>query len=118
MLFYTKELSDINGENKPGIVHRLDKDTSGIMVVAKDNKTHRFLAKQFKEHTIKKVYIAIVSGSVDSTVRVWDVETGEELSVLTGHLDTVTSVAFRPGRKQIVSGSFDKSIKVWRYGGS
>ncbi|MCG2712209.1 MAG: RluA family pseudouridine synthase [Candidatus Omnitrophica bacterium] len=65
LLFHTKCLSDINGLTKPGIVHRLDKDTSGLLVVAKDNKTHRFLAGQFKGHTVKKMYVAIVSGSVE-----------------------------------------------------
>ena len=65
LLFHTKMLSDVNGPFKPGIVHRLDKDTSGVIVVAKDNKTHRFLAEQFRQHLVKKVYIAIVSGSVE-----------------------------------------------------
>lgn len=65
LLFHTKCLSDINGLTKPGIVHRLDKDTSGLLVVAKDNKTHRFLAEQFKEHKVKKMYVAIVSGKVE-----------------------------------------------------
>jgi len=65
LLFHTKCLSDINGLTKPGIVHRLDKDTSGLLVVAKENKTHRFLAKQFKEHAVKKMYVAIVSGRVE-----------------------------------------------------
>ena len=65
LLFHAKCLSDINGMTKPGIVHRLDKDTSGLMVVAKDNKTHRFLAEQFKGREVKKMYAAIVSGSVE-----------------------------------------------------
>ncbi len=65
LLFKTKNLSDLNGMTKPGIVHRLDKDTSGLIVVAKDNKSHRFLAKQFKNHEVKKMYMAIVSGSVE-----------------------------------------------------
>ncbi len=65
LLFHSKSLSDINGLTKPGIVHRLDKDTSGLLAVAKDNKTHRFLAEQFKNHAVKKMYVAIVSGSVE-----------------------------------------------------
>ncbi|MCP4649261.1 MAG: RluA family pseudouridine synthase [PVC group bacterium] len=65
LLFYTKELSQINGNLKPGIVHRLDKDTSGIMVVARDDKTHNVLAKQFKQHKVNKMYIAVVLGSVE-----------------------------------------------------
>ncbi|MCK4994475.1 MAG: RluA family pseudouridine synthase [Candidatus Omnitrophica bacterium] len=65
LLFHTSSLSDVNGLTRPGIVHRLDKDTSGLIVVAKDNKTHRFLANQFKDHEVKKMYMAIVSGSVE-----------------------------------------------------
>jgi len=65
LLFHTKHLSDINGPSKLGIVHRLDRDTSGLVVVAKDNKTHRNLSDQFKTHTVKKVYIAFVAGVVE-----------------------------------------------------
>ena len=50
---------------RPGIVHRLDKDTSGLLLVAKDNITHTKLAKQFQRHTIKKRYIALVEGSIE-----------------------------------------------------
>ena len=55
-------LSDINGYNRPGIVHRLDKNTSGVMVIAKNNFTHLNLAKQFKLHTITRKYQAITWG--------------------------------------------------------
>jgi 23S rRNA pseudouridine1911/1915/1917 synthase len=55
-------LSDINGNNRPGIVHRLDKYTSGVMVVAKNNFTHVSLADQFKLHSISRKYQAIVWG--------------------------------------------------------
>ena len=65
LLFYTKELSQIGGSSKPGIVHRLDKDTSGVVVVARDDRTHRILASQFKQHKVKKIYIAIVHGIVE-----------------------------------------------------
>ncbi len=63
--FYCKNLSDLNGPMKLGIVHRIDKDTSGLLVIAKDNKTHRDLASQFKKHTIEKTYVTIVQGSVN-----------------------------------------------------
>lgn len=62
--FHTKELSDINPE-RPGIVHRLDKDTSGVMVVAKNNVTHLALAKQFRAHSVRRRYIALVKGRVE-----------------------------------------------------
>ena len=56
-------LSNIDKNNRPGIVHRLDKETSGIMVVAKNDKAHLNLAKQFKEHSISRKYNAIVWGT-------------------------------------------------------
>jgi len=56
------DLSDVNGNNRPGIVHRLDKNTSGIMVIAKNNFTHNKLADQFKLHTITRKYQAIIWG--------------------------------------------------------
>ena len=55
-------LSNINENNRPGIVHRLDKETSGLMVVAKNNKSHIHLAEQFKDHSISRKYKAIVWG--------------------------------------------------------
>jgi 23S rRNA pseudouridine1911/1915/1917 synthase len=58
-----KELSSINPQ-RPGIVHRLDKDTSGLLVIAKNNFAHLELAKQFAEHTIERLYIALVKGKV------------------------------------------------------
>jgi len=62
LLFKCSNLSDIGGAIRPGIVHRLDKDTSGIMVVAKNDATHRSLVEQFQERTVEKTYIAIVAG--------------------------------------------------------
>ena len=64
LLYHTKDLSAINGEIRPGIVHRLDKDTSGVMVVAKNDQAHRNLAEQIKEHTIKREYQALVHGMI------------------------------------------------------
>ena len=64
LLHHTKELSDISPQ-RPGIVHRLDKDTSGLIVIAKNNFTHLELTKQFKEHSIKRRYIALVKGKVE-----------------------------------------------------
>jgi len=56
------KLSGIGGVERPGIVHRLDKDTSGLMVVAKDDETHRHLAKQIESRELKRVYLALVWG--------------------------------------------------------
>jgi 23S rRNA pseudouridine1911/1915/1917 synthase len=62
LLYHCKDLAGINGVLRPGIVHRLDKDTSGVMVVAKDDEAFHDLSKQFKNRTVKKVYSAIVYG--------------------------------------------------------
>ncbi len=59
---YKKELSNISGELRPGIVHRIDKETSGILVIAKNNFTHSNLGEQFSNHTIKRKYLALVWG--------------------------------------------------------
>jgi 23S rRNA pseudouridine1911/1915/1917 synthase len=61
---YKKNLSDINGDLRPGIVHRIDKETSGLLVVAKNNFSHFKLSKQFSDHTIQRTYIALVWGVV------------------------------------------------------
>jgi 23S rRNA pseudouridine1911/1915/1917 synthase len=62
LLFHCKNLSGIGGVIRPGIVHRIDKDTSGVLVVAKNDAAHRSLSMQFKEHTIKRKYLAVVIG--------------------------------------------------------
>ena len=62
LLYHCKNLSGINGVIRPGIVHRIDKDTTGILVVAKNDEAHTFLSDQFKEHTIKREYYALVEG--------------------------------------------------------
>jgi len=64
LLGRSMELSDIN-KNRPGIVHRLDKETSGLLVIAKNNASHLKLVKQFAQHSIQRKYIAIVSGRVE-----------------------------------------------------
>lgn len=62
LMYHFKNLSTINGEFRPGIVHRLDKDTSGLIVVAKDNKTHLDLQKQIQNKTCHRIYRAICYG--------------------------------------------------------
>lgn len=62
---YGNNLSDINGEFRRGILHRLDRNTSGLLIVAKNNKAHEFLANQIKNHTITKKYRAIVKGVIN-----------------------------------------------------
>lgn len=62
LLYHVKDLSGINGELRPGIVHRLDKDTSGLMLVAKNDFAHNNLAKQIQTKQCKRTYIALVEG--------------------------------------------------------
>jgi len=62
LLFYAKDLSGINGELRPGIVHRLDKDTTGLIVVAKNDTAHVSLAKQIQEKSAQRIYTALVNG--------------------------------------------------------
>lgn len=76
ILFHCKDLSGIGGLLRPGIVHRLDKGTSGLMVVAKTDKAHMALASQFKDHLIKKTYKAIVYGDVKPEEGVIDTPVG------------------------------------------
>ena len=63
-LLYHCPLSTINGTFRPGIVHRIDKDTSGLLMVAKNDKAHRFLAKQLKDKTNIREYVALVHGRI------------------------------------------------------
>ena len=61
---YKNKLSDINGTLRPGIVHRIDKETSGLLVIAKNNNSHAKLGKQFSDHTIKRKYVCLVWGII------------------------------------------------------
>lgn len=63
--FHCKYLSTIGGEERPGIVHRIDKDTSGLLIIAKDDNTHQALAEQFIEKKVKRIYGAIVHGVIE-----------------------------------------------------
>tara|TARA_A100001388_G_scaffold275309_1_gene260602 strand:- start:463 stop:1434 length:972 start_codon:yes stop_codon:yes gene_type:complete len=64
LINYKKQLSNINGELRPGIVHRIDKDTSGLVVIAKNNFIHENLSNQFSEHTIERKYQTLVWGKL------------------------------------------------------
>ena len=69
-------LSGIGGEIRPGIVHRLDKDTSGIIIVAKNDKSHLDISKQIKDHTVKKTYVALVRGRIKENEATIDMPIG------------------------------------------
>ena len=64
LMYHLKDLSTINGVLRPGIVHRLDKNTSGLMLVAKNDRAHNFLAKCLKEHSINRIYYALIQGNI------------------------------------------------------
>lgn len=68
LLYHCDDLSGINGVIRPGIVHRIDKDTSGILVIAKNDEAHNSLALQFKNHSIKREYYALVEGKFSKLV--------------------------------------------------
>jgi 23S rRNA pseudouridine1911/1915/1917 synthase len=76
LLAHCTYLSGIGGIERPGIVHRLDKDTSGAIVVAKDDATHRGLARLFAERQVKKLYLAIVRGDIVDAEGVIDAAVG------------------------------------------
>ncbi len=64
MHIYKKNLSNLSGTFRPGIVHRIDKDTSGLLVIAKNNFSHAKLSEQFSDHTVKRKYVALVWGVI------------------------------------------------------
>jgi len=64
LYLYKKNLSTLNGLSRPGVVHRIDKDTSGLIVIAKTNFSHANLAKQFSDHTVKRKYLALIWGVI------------------------------------------------------
>ncbi|WP_298271179.1 RluA family pseudouridine synthase [Geobacter sp.] len=63
LIAHCTDLSGVGGELRPGIVHRIDKDTSGVLVVAKNDRAHEGLSRQFRDHTVKRVYLALAFGT-------------------------------------------------------
>ncbi len=78
LLDHCKDLSGINGVIRPGIVHRIDKDTSGLLLVAKNDRSHLSLAKQIKEHTVLRQYMALVHGDITEPRGVVDAPVGRD----------------------------------------
>lgn len=79
LLYHIDKLSDINGVLRPGIVHRIDKDTSGLLVVAKSDLAHKSLSVQLKEHTITRKYTALVEGIIQEETGIVDAPIGRHL---------------------------------------
>ena len=96
LMFHCKDsLSDINGVIRPGIVHRIDRDTSGLLIVAKNNKAHVCLAAQLEDHTLSRVYYTVVcghlneSGTVDAPIARHPVDR-QKMAVVNGGRRAVT----------------------------
>lgn len=101
LLFHVKDLSGINGELRPGIVHRLDKDTSGLMLVAKNDKAHKFLAEQIASKTCIRRYYALVEGKMKTN---------------SGHIETFIARDKHDRKKMAVSQNpaDRKAISDWK----
>lgn len=97
LLYHCKgELSGINGVIRPGIVHRLDKDTSGVMVAAKTDEAHRGLAAQIKAHTARRTYWALVHGTITEDRGIIDAPIGRHAK------DRIKmAVTFKGGREAV-----------------
>ncbi len=78
LLYYTKNLSNIGGLERPGIVHRIDKDTSGLLLIAKTNQVHQLLSEDFKNKRIYREYIALVNGVILSDTATIDAPIGRD----------------------------------------
>ena len=76
LMYISKNLSDLNGEFRPGIVHRIDADTTGLLVVAKNNKAHEILARELEEKKTHRVYYALVWGVINNDTGTIDAPIG------------------------------------------
>jgi 23S rRNA pseudouridine1911/1915/1917 synthase len=97
ILAHCKDLSGIGGVLRPGIVHRLDRDTSGVILVAKNDDAHNALARQLKERTVEKTYLALVEGTpkppegiIDAPI-LRDPRNRQRMAVIEGGRDSVTA---------------------------
>ena len=106
LMYYTKSLSDINGPLRLGIVHRLDKDTSGIMIIAKTNFAHTHIAQQFEKRKVSKKYISLTWG-------LWDLKTGNiDKPIKRKRSDPTAFTIDNMGRSAFTSYKIKNS---WRY---
>ena len=78
LMYQADSLSSINGVIRPGIVHRIDKDTSGLICIAKNDNAHHFLADQLKDHTMSREYIALVRGVIKENSGTIDMPIGRD----------------------------------------
>lgn len=98
LLYHYKELSNLGGKIRPGIVHRLDKDTSGVMLIAKNDQIHNYLKDEFKHRRIIKEYLAISEGRFTNSKRIIEAPIGrhpenrKRMDVVEGGRDAKTHV--------------------------
>ena len=78
LLFHCKDLSGINGKIRAGIVHRIDKDTSGLLVACKNDLSHKKLSEQFMEHKVNKIYYCLVNGVIPHNMGLIDAPIGRD----------------------------------------
>ena len=96
LLYHSKELSSKNGEFRPGIVHRIDAYTTGLLMIAKNDKAHDFLAKQLNEKTVHRQYIALVWGVINNDTGTIDAPIGRDnldrkkMAVVSGGKEAIT----------------------------
>jgi len=95
LMYAIKDLSGINGTIRPGIVHRIDKDTSGLLMVAKNDNAHQKLSDQLKDKTVKREYIALVHGTIDHELGKIDAPIGRD------HLDRIRYTVVENGKPSI-----------------
>ena len=103
-------LSQIGGELRPGIVHRLDKETSGLVLVAKSDKAHRKLAEQFSRREVKKTYIALVHGWMSTSKGTVNAAISRDL-VRRTRMTTRLGIQSKPGRDAITHWQVTKQIE-------
>ena len=104
LVYHFDNLSNVNGKDRRGIVHRLDADTSGVVLVAKTNKSHQWLANQFKTRTIEKVYFAVTWGK-------WSTKEGVIEGKMFRKKSDPTSYAIDDSKDGKYSKSFFKVLK-------
>ncbi len=96
LMYHYKTLSNLSGENRAGIVHRIDKDTSGLLIVCKTNFAHRVISEELKNKTAKRTYVAIVTGSIGHNLGKIDAPIGrdpnnrQKMAVVVGGKDAIT----------------------------
>ncbi|MGY6171889.1 RluA family pseudouridine synthase [Candidatus Mycoplasma pogonae] len=96
---FQNNLSDLNGSTRPGIVHRIDKDTSGLLIVAKNNKAHQHFAKLLKDHKIQRRYRAILEGHLENEIIHLDLPIGRDKT--NRQKMAVTNINSKPAKTHI-----------------